>query len=646
MAARLWFVRGVLREVLTDAPPPPATWPSVARRVIVVLAFFAVGVAVGDLSTLVLACFGAVQIGLMEAALPFRQLVRLLVPLVLACTAAVGVAMLIGGTWVTIPALAALSYVFGCTAFQSARAMSIGISALALAVIFSGLGRPPDQIPPALAWVVLGMVTQAAFMLLLWSPERRWFVRRAIANKLRSDIRLLREGSVSPESLVRVHSQGDVVAETLRDAGFTPDLDRRFREAASASIIVTRAIIAWMVFDRPGDEDRMHAGLRLGEQARRLDGLLVSRLAARRSRGLADGAQPVSPGPGAAELELSMTAVTESGDALTGGRPADVPIVGAARPDRAPESKAAPSAWSALRPGGPMSRNGVRMAIGVGVAQAISLLAPQAHSFWLPLTVVFLLRPGWGLTVSRSVSRITGNIAAVFLLSVVLTWSGGPVWVTLTALLVLASVTYRWFFGNYAIASFGLAGTILVLDYANDPDPSLFVSRFLATILGSVLAILMMFAIPAWSSTIAPRQVRQLVEALARWRADMSRAARVNGTDDDVTLEDDLLEARRCLLALQPTVTGVLLEPGDRGQPVPLALLFSSASREVAARMAITYGVLCRGRGHSVDDWQRMEAVARVQDVTREFDQAVAGYRQAVGDASLSHRPRSPGSAR
>lgn len=80
MAERLWFLREAVRRILADAPPPPATWPSVARRVLVVAAFFVAGVIAGDLSTLVLACFGAVQVGLMEAALPFRQLVRLLVP--------------------------------------------------------------------------------------------------------------------------------------------------------------------------------------------------------------------------------------------------------------------------------------------------------------------------------------------------------------------------------------------------------------------------------------------------------------------------------------------------------------------------------------------------------------------------------------
>ena len=158
----------------------------------------------------------------------------------------------------------------------------------------------------------------------------------------------------------------------------------------------------------------------------------------------------------------------------------------------------------------------------------------------------------------------------------------------------------------------------------------------------------MMFVIPAWSSTIAPRQVRQLVDALMRWRADMSRASARpadhsdEGADEmaDEGLEDDLLAARRCLLDLRPTVTGVLLEPGNRGYPVPLALLFAAASREIAARMAITYGVLRHGRTDpgTAAEWQRMEAVARVADVSADVDRAVTAYWTASGAEQRTSR--------
>ena len=70
MTERMWLLREALRRVLFLAPLPPATWPSVARRVAVIIAFFALGITIGDLATTVAACFGAQQVGLVEAALP------------------------------------------------------------------------------------------------------------------------------------------------------------------------------------------------------------------------------------------------------------------------------------------------------------------------------------------------------------------------------------------------------------------------------------------------------------------------------------------------------------------------------------------------------------------------------------------------
>ena len=60
MTERTWLMREVLRRVV---------------------AFFALGVASVELSVTIAPCFGALQVGLVEAALPFRGLARLLLAL-------------------------------------------------------------------------------------------------------------------------------------------------------------------------------------------------------------------------------------------------------------------------------------------------------------------------------------------------------------------------------------------------------------------------------------------------------------------------------------------------------------------------------------------------------------------------------------
>lgn len=616
MSERAWLVRDAIARVLSDAPAPPATWLAVFRRVIVVVAFFAYGLAFDNLASAILACFGAVQIGLMEVVLPFRKAAGLIVSLVLACTVAVALGMLVGGTWIAVLGIATLAYVFGCTAGLSNRAMTIGISSLALAVIFAGIPRPPAEIPSAVAWVALGMVVQGALSLVMWRTERRRFVRRALANKLHAIVMMLRHQSVDPDSLVRVHSQSDVASEDLDNAGFPPDEDRSMRTAFSATIVMSRAVIAWMVLDQPGDEERIRAGLGVTQQQRRLD-----RLWPRRGRPMAEVA---SPG-----VNDALASLDRAVSAVLGGPPADEPILSAAQPKPAAP---VPSFWQAVRPGGAHVRDGLRMAAGVAVAEAASLLFPNAHSFWLPLTVVFVLRPTWSLTVVRGVNRTIGNLAALLLLPFIFVSVGPSSWGLVAVLAILATVTYRWFFGNYVVASFGLAGTILLLDFAENPNPDLFITRFVATILGTIVAVAAILLIPGWRRDVAPHQAHALIDALSSWRDDLRRWIRGDRELGLSTLEGELVTGRRALLNLEPTMVGVLLEPGSKGKPVPLAMLFAAGSRETAALMAVTYALLAadhHGRTLSEADRSRIVAVSNVEGAGADFDRAAREYVQA-----------------
>ncbi len=187
------------------------------------------------------------QVGLVEAALPLRRLARLLLALGAVCIVTVTVAM------------------------------TIGVISLALAVIFAGTSRTLAEIPNVVAWFTLGVAVQLALWLAAWAPERRWFARRALANKLRADVRMLRFDTTDVPSLIHAHTESDVVTGVLRSAGFLEDQDRRLRSSFSASIVATRALIAWITLDQPDEYDRMTVGIRLEQQAQRLDGWLPRR---------------------------------------------------------------------------------------------------------------------------------------------------------------------------------------------------------------------------------------------------------------------------------------------------------------------------------------------------------------------------------
>lgn len=575
---RAWLVRDAVARILADAPLPAATWLSVARRSLIVVACFGIGALTGDLHAGVLAAFGALQVALVETAIPLRSLLRLLLLLAIACVASVFLAQVLGGSWWGLLAIAALAYVFGATGGLTPAAMTIGISSLALAVIFAGM--PATSVGSALqgaGFVAVGIVLQSAAWIAAWRPERDRFIGHALANKLRTDVRLLRRPAIDVAGLVKTHAQVDIAHDAIASAQLLPDVDLRARQVLSATVVMTRAIIAWLVLDAPSEAARIAVGVRLQDEIAQLE----RRRAAR--------SEPRSASPSATPaIDDALARLRSAIDALRGAAvPSAAPMVASARQRPPTQPATLRDFWHALWPGR-ISRHGVRMAVGVGVAEILAMELPIAHSFWLPLTVVFTLRPDWSFTIIRGFTRTLGNLAAVVVLPAVLIALNHNDVATAIALAVLSAITFRTFFGNYAIASFGLAGTVLLLDSTMMSGDELFVVRIVAAILGSLIAAAVAFAIPTWSSTSAPDQVGQLAAVLGRWRRLVDdNLSRRTGVDADA-LDECNFEARRDLVALDQTSTGALLEPRRSPRAIDGALVTAAGIHEVAALVAVS----------------------------------------------------------
>lgn len=613
MNERLWLLRDAITRILADAPLPPATWLSVARRAFVVVACFVIGSAVGDVHAGVLAAFGALQAALIEAALPLRSFIRMLILLIICSLAAVFIGLLVGGSWIAVAALALLAYVFGATAQVSSTAMTVGISSLALGVIFAGMpAGSVTSATQATSFVALGLLAQCAFWLVFWHLERIRYVRRALANKIRTNVRLLRTPGLDVSSLIRTHAQVDVAATSLASAGLPEPEAERMRGLLSATILLTRSLIAWLALREPSEADRIAIGLRMHRQAERLDSLPSSS----RPVPTTSSRVPAEVLEACAHLESAVTACLDSGTAT--------PVISSVRamPTSPP---ATGSMRQALWPGR-ISRHGLRMALGVGIAEALTLLLPINHSFWLPLTVVFTLRPDWSFTVIRGLTRTIGNLGAVLVLPALLLAMNGQVPLLAVSLAGLTAITFRNFLGNYTLASFGLAGSVLLLDYTLSPEPDLFIMRILAAILGTLLSIALALALPSWSSSEAPDQVRDLDATIRSWRELLGST--LTGADAEQAYSSAMSKARKCLIALDPTSTGALLEPRRASRSIELAMVLAAGTRNVASLMAVSTVIL----GSTPEDRDHMaeaEHAAHLKATSAAFDQAVAAYQRA-----------------
>ncbi|MCX6431241.1 MAG: hypothetical protein NTX29_00130 [Actinobacteria bacterium] len=491
MTPRLWCLREQIRLVVTGAPAPPATWSSVLRRVIVVAAFFAAGIFTHDLATWALCCFGAVQLGTIDVALPFRRLIGMLALTITSITATVFVAMCLGGTWWSVLFIAGVAYTYGYLERGGGAAAVASLGALALGVILAGEPRLPGPAAAAAGLVALGMLVQALAWLAVSRHDRR---------------------------------------STIDRAGLPPDQLVLMLRCASDALSTSRAATAWMHLRAPGAAERLAVSTRIRRAARRLNGPAWRRERREDSLPAVDDSWAITR---AVLCELDR--VDASVEGLISGQAVPEPPdpLGLSRSlvDRTRQAGVQGiTTLTRLRSGS--VRHGVRMAVGVGIAEALSITVPAAHSFWLPLTVVFTLKPDWSFTVVRGFTRTLG-------------------------------------------------------DFAMEPGADLFAARIVATIVGALLSLAVASVMSGRVSEQASDKVGALAQAFTSWTTD-ARAA-VSGQAAPVErLEAGLMATRRALVDFEPVASAAVFEPRPTCDPVALTMAYSSAARLDDALVAIT----------------------------------------------------------
>lgn len=564
-AQQLWH--GALATQLSAA-----TWSSVLRRVAVMCGFVGFGLASDNLATSAFAAFGALQLGLGEAALPLRRYTVMQLAQVVAVVGVGLVAAALSGTWWTVPFLTVVAFAQGATVSVGLTPRATGIGALAIGVIFAGVaGADPVS---AATWLGIGASAQVAVSLLFWHRERTLAVRRALANALRGVAEIAQRRAVSGRTSNVASSQVDQARDLIRGSG-VPESATAFA-VADAIDRVRRTVVGWRVLRQPGLAERLEVAQALNRCVRHLDEAIVPPEV--HASPATVEAWPVS-GHLAADIAGLDAAITTLRDG--GGESAPSP----------PDSRAVWSGWQGLKPGSPEFRNGIRMALGIAIAQALTLVLTLPHSYWIPLTVVFVVKPDWSFTVVRSSARVLGNLLAVILVPPALALTAGTEWGTVILVGLISGCAFRYFSGNYVPASFGVAGTILVLDQTLSPDAALYGWRIAFTLIGALVALVVSAAVPSWRGAHAAPSLNPLLEGLRGWTSELRQGLARPAAADLTQLRQAAEIERNNLIRLRPAVAATMLEPRPAADPRFLMIGIDAAERAHLSLLALTYQV-------------------------------------------------------
>lgn len=167
-------------------------------------------------------------------------------------------------------------------------------------------------------------------------------------------------------------------------------------------------------------------------------------------------------------------------------------------------------------------RHALRLAAGLAVASTVDQLLDSPHGYWLTLTVLVVLRPDFGATVTRGAARVVGTLAGAGAATALaaLLHPSRPVLALLSV--VVAWVGYLLFQVNYAAYAACITSYIaFLLAFTGLPEGSVALERGGLTLAGGALALLLYAAWPTWESTRLPDQLGALLRAQAEYVAEV-----------------------------------------------------------------------------------------------------------------------------
>lgn len=222
----------------------------------------------------------------------------------------------------------------------------------------------------------------------------------------------------------------------------------------------------------------------------------------------------------AGQLRAAMRIAAVPADADTGPTDTGQAVDMTGRRKRAPSLQRVRDQLTILRANLTFSsqvcRHAVRLAVTLAVAVGAADLIDLPHHYWLPLTVMIVLKPDFSSTFTRGFNRIAGTLIGAGVVTIAIA-EIRPGSVGLTILVsIFAFGAYSVLFANYAIYSVCIASLVVtLLAFTGAPAPSLALDRVVYTVVGSGLALLAYAVWPTWERTALPGRLATLVDTAA-----------------------------------------------------------------------------------------------------------------------------------
>ncbi|MFE7558661.1 FUSC family protein [Kitasatospora sp. NPDC057500] len=587
-------------------PQPAAVpWAAVARAAVALAAPLAVGLAAGRPAYGALVSMGALSAVIGDTADAYRMRVfNIAVPQLFGAAGVALGTLVFGREWAAVAVLTLVALVSGMISSIGSVASVSGLLLLLNAVVGAGLPMPHPWWKAPLLLLAGGAVV-LLLTLFAWPLRGGLPERAAVADSYRAVAAFVRAAGTPEHDERRLAvtrslnaSYDLLLAHRTRRHGRSPGLAHLIARLNALIPVVEAASAAKLRPARLGPLPEAYpaAVLTLADAVER--GRTATAPAPSPAGAGAPGddpaallALPAPTGPSERALDQALRYAAAVG-AEPG--PAD-----AAVPDRlgrpaAPGERARRTARAALLSGASW-RYGLRLALCIGLAQALVSVLPVPRSYWVALTVTFVLKPDFGSVFSRAVLRAFGT-ALGLLVAIPVLAEVPRGWWDVPTVAVLAALVPAFSAKGYAFQTAAITPVILLLsDLLNHEGFGLVLPRLYDSLIGCGIALLAGYL--CWPESWHTRIGDRLADAVADASAYVALAFAGAPGRDQPSRPRRRRRLYRDLSAVRSEFQRALTEPPPTGTRAaawwPLVIAVERVvEATTATRVRIEHGVL------------------------------------------------------
>lgn len=176
-----------------------------------------------------------------------------------------------------------------------------------------------------------------------------------------------------------------------------------------------------------------------------------------------------------------------------------------------------------LSPDSVVLRHAVRAAVLVAGSDLVLRLAGVDHGYWVPLTIMVVLRPDFATTFQRATMRVGGTIVGLVLATGLVHFVPGGQWYAVALIALFFFVMRLAGPGNLAIGAAALSALVVVLLSLAGVAPHRTIDRrAVDTLIGGGLALVAVLLRASWERDVLRRRLADLLIAYRRYTDDVA----------------------------------------------------------------------------------------------------------------------------